>query len=143
METFSECGFCDVFLLDPAQEAARALMLRVAASLNPPLDTRAAAEEAAGIIRAATPDAELSLHHAGEQVLNVVAWVRGTGAGRRVILNGNLDAYLLGRPAAPDAQPAGKIDDGRPYGHDAADMKGGIVDHGQGQQAPHLRPVPS
>ena len=43
----------------------------------------AVAEEAAATIRAEIPDAELSLHHAGDRVLNVVARVRGTGPGRR------------------------------------------------------------
>lgn len=111
----------------PEEVADWTLRLVAAASPNPPLDTRAVAEEAAAIIRAAIPDAELSLHDAGEQVLNVVARVRGAGPGRRVILNGHLDTYPLGDPSRWTRNPAGEIDGGRLYGRGAADMKGGIA----------------
>jgi len=67
------------------------------------------------------------LHHAGEQALNVVARVRGTGPGRRVVLNGHLDTYPLGDPSHWTRNPAGEIDGGRLYGRGAADMKGGIA----------------
>ena len=46
----------------PDEIAGWALRLVGAPSPNPPLDTRAAAEEAAATIRAEIPEAELSLH---------------------------------------------------------------------------------
>ena len=107
--------------------AGWALRLVGTPSPNPPLDTRAVAEEAAAIIRAEIPEADLSLHHAGDQVLNVVARVRGTKPGRRVVLNGHLDTYPLGDLSLWTRDPAGEIDGGRLYGRGAADMKGGIA----------------
>lgn len=85
------------------------------------------AEEAAAIIRAEIPEAELSLHHAGDRVFNVVARVCGSGPGRRVVLNGNLDTYPLGDPSLWTRDPAGEIDGGRLCGRGAADMRGGIA----------------
>jgi acetylornithine deacetylase/succinyl-diaminopimelate desuccinylase-like protein len=111
----------------PDEIAGWALRLVGAASPNPPLDTRAVADEAAAIIRAEIPEAELSLHHAGDQVLNVVARVRGSGPGRRVVLNGHLDTYPLGDLSLWTRDPAGEIEGGRLYGRGAADMKGGIA----------------
>ena len=111
----------------PDEIAGWALRLVSAASPNPPLDTRAVAEEAAAILRAEIPDAELSLHHAGDQVFNVVARVCGTRPGRRVVLNGHLDTYPLGDLSLWTHDPAGEIDGGRLYGRGAADMKGGIA----------------
>lgn len=113
--------------VQPDEIAAWALRLVGAASPNPPLDTRAVAEEAAAIIRAEIPDAELSLHQAGDHVVNVVARVRGARPGRRVVLNGHLDTYPVGNPSLWTRDPAGKIDGGRLYGRGAADMKGGIA----------------
>lgn len=111
----------------PDEIAGWALRLVSTASPNPPLDTRAVAEEAAAIIRAEIPEADLSLHHAGDQVFNVVARVCGTNPGRRVVLNGHLDTYPLGDPSLWTRDPAGEIDGGRLYGRGAADMKGGIA----------------
>ena len=111
----------------PDEIAGWALRLVGAPSPNPPLDTRAMAEEAAVIIRAEIPEAELSLHHAGEQVFNVVARVRGSGPGRRVVLNGHLDTCPLGDLSRWTRDPTGEIDGGRLYGRGAADMKDGIA----------------
>jgi len=72
-----------------------ALRLVQSASPNPPGDTRAVAEAAAAIIRAAVPGAEVHVHAASADVHNVVARLRGSGAGRRIILNGHLDTYPL------------------------------------------------
>jgi acetylornithine deacetylase/succinyl-diaminopimelate desuccinylase-like protein len=98
-----------------------------AASPNPPGDTRAVAEAAAAIIRAAVPGAEVHVHAASADVHNVVARLRGNGAGRRIILNGHLDTYPIGDASAWTTDPRGEIRGGRLYGRGAADMKGGIA----------------
>lgn len=84
--------------------AGWALRLVGTASPDPPPDTRTVATEAAAILRAETPDAELPLHHAGDEALNVVARVRGPGTGRRVVLNGHPDSHPW-RPVALGARP--------------------------------------
>jgi len=104
-----------------------ALRLVQSASPNPPGDTRAVAEAAAAIIRAAVPGAEVHVHAASADVHNVVARLRGSGAGRRIILNGHLDTYPLGDASAWTTDPRGEIRGGRLYGRGAADMKGGIA----------------
>ena len=107
--------------------AAIARRLIAAASPNPPGDTRAVAEVAAACIREAVPSAEVTLHASAEAIVNVVARIRGTGAGRRVVLNGHLDTYPVGETDAWSVDPAGATADGRLYGRGAADMKGGIA----------------
>ena len=60
-------------------------------SPNPPGDTRACAEAAAALIRAAVPGVEVTLHATSDLVANVVARVRGHAPGRRLVFNGHLD----------------------------------------------------
>ena len=114
-----------------ADIVAWTLALVRAASPNPPGDTYAAAEVAAGIIRAAVPGAEVELHASTDQVTNLVARVHGAGPGRhpgkRVIFNGHLDTYPVGDPAGWTVDPAGELRGGRLYGRGSADMKGGIA----------------
>jgi acetylornithine deacetylase/succinyl-diaminopimelate desuccinylase-like protein len=104
-----------------------ALRLVRAPSPNPPLETRVVAEETAAILRAAIPSADLSLHHAGSGVINLVARVQGAGPGRRVVFNGHLDTYPVGDRSVWTRDPAGVIEGDRLYGRGAADMKGGIA----------------
>lgn len=104
-----------------------ALRLVRAPSPNPPLATRVVAEEAAAILRAAVPGADLSLHDAGSGVINLVARLQGTGPGRRVVFNGHLDTYPVGDRSFWTRDPAGVIEGDRLYGRGAADMKGGIA----------------
>lgn len=112
-----------------------ATRLLAAASPNPPGDTRAAAEVAAACLREAIPGVEVALHEvtasansvARDPVVNLVARVRGAGHGRRAILNGHLDTYPPGDPAAWTVPPAGAVRGDRLYGRGAADMKGGIA----------------
>ncbi len=104
-----------------------ALRLVRAPSPNPPLETRVVAEEAAAILRAVVPGANLSLHDAGSGVINLVARVQGAGPGRRVVFNGHLDTYPVGDRSLWTRDPAGVIEGDRLYGRGAADMKGGIA----------------
>ena len=73
------------------------------------------------------PDAEIELHPGSSQIVNVVARIHGVGPGRRVVFNGHLDTYPVGRPEQWSVNPAGEIQAGRLYGRGAADMKGGIA----------------
>lgn len=96
-------------------------------SPNPDGDTRAVAALAADLIRTHVDGAEIELHPGSSEIVNVVARIRGAGPGRRVVFNGHLDTYPVGRPEQWTVDPAGEIRDGRLYGRGAADMKGGIA----------------
>jgi acetylornithine deacetylase/succinyl-diaminopimelate desuccinylase-like protein len=104
-----------------------ALPLIATPSPNPEGDTRAVAALAADLIRTHVPGAEIELHPGSSQIVNVVARIHGAGPGRRVVFNGHLDTYPVGRPEQWSVNPAGEIQAGRLYGRGAADMKGGIA----------------
>jgi acetylornithine deacetylase/succinyl-diaminopimelate desuccinylase-like protein len=68
------------------------------------------------------------LHEVGQGIVNLVARVRGSGPGRRVVLNGHLDTYPVNESLPWTVDPlGGALRDGRLYGRGAADMKGGIA----------------
>ena len=97
-------------------------------SPNPPGDTQAVAQAAAERVRALAPNAEVNLYRTSETIDNIVAVVRGSLPGRRLVLSGHLDTYPLGDPTGWTVDPfAGEVRDGRLYGRGAADMKGGIA----------------
>ncbi len=97
-------------------------------SPNPPGDTHAVAAAAAELIHALVPFAEVSLYRTSETIGNLIAVVRGTRPGRRLVLSGHLDTYPLGDASGWTAAPfAGEVRDDRLYGRGAADMKGGIA----------------
>lgn len=97
-------------------------------SPNPPLATGAVAQAAAALIARHVPNAILSLHDAGEGVVNLVARVHGSGPGRRVLLSGHLDTYPVNEALPWTVDPlGGLVREGRLYGRGAADMKGGIA----------------
>lgn len=103
------------------------LSLVATPSPNPDGDTRAVAALAAGLIKTHVEGAEIELHSGSSEIVNVVARIRGAGPGRRIVFNGHLDTYPVGRPEQWSVNPAGEIRDGRLYGRGAADMKGGIA----------------
>lgn len=97
-------------------------------SPNPPGDVRACAEEAAAMIRALAPAAEVSLHATSAEVTNLVARISGAGPGRILAFNGHLDTYPVNEALPWTVDPLrGEVRDGRLYGRGAADMKGGIA----------------
>ena len=111
-------------------EIAQALV--AVPSPNPPGDTRACAEAAAALIRAAIPTAEVTLHATSDSVTNLVARVHGhasgSSPGRRIILNGHLDTYPVNEALPWTVPPlGGLVRDGRLYGRGTTDMKGGIA----------------
>jgi len=97
-------------------------------SPNPPLATGAVAAVAAELVQRHVPAAELTLHEAGEGVVNLVARLHGAGPGRRLVLSGHLDTYPVNEALPWTVDPlGGLVRDGRIYGRGAADMKGGIA----------------
>lgn len=104
-----------------------ALRLVSAASPNPPNDTRVIARTAAALLANLIPDAEIALHPGSETIVNLVARVRGSRTGRRIVFNGHLDTFPIGDRAAWSVDPAGVLCDGKLFGRGAADMKGGIA----------------
>jgi len=97
-------------------------------SPNPPLATGAVAAVAAELVQRHVPGAELTLHEAGEGVVNLVARLHGAGPGRRLVLSGHLDTYPVNEALPWTVDPlGGLVRDGRIYGRGAADMKGGIA----------------
>jgi acetylornithine deacetylase/succinyl-diaminopimelate desuccinylase-like protein len=111
-----------------AETAALTRRLMAVPSPNPPGDVRACAEEAAVILRALAPEAEVSLHATSAEVTNVVARIAGAGPGRILAFNGHLDTYPVNEALPWTVDPLrGEVRDGRLYGRGAADMKGGIA----------------
>lgn len=97
-------------------------------SPNPPLATGEVAEAAEAIIRNVIPDAEVTLHRASDEVVNLVARLPGRGPGRRLAFSGHLDTYPIGEDLGWTVDPLkGAVKDGRIYGRGVSDMKGGIA----------------
>ncbi|MCC7015747.1 MAG: M20/M25/M40 family metallo-hydrolase [Rhodospirillales bacterium] len=98
-----------------------------AKSENPPGDTRAAAKTAAAILRRAA-DAEVELIVSDPPIANVVARLKGSGPGRRLVFSGHLDTFPAGDLSRWTVDPfAGVRKGGRLYGRGVCDMKGGIA----------------
>ena len=117
-------------LAEAAADRAIALTQALVAvpSPNPPGDTRACAEAAAALIRAAVPGVEVALHATSDTVTNLVARVFGHAPGRRLVFNGHLDTYPVNEALPWTVPPlGGLLRDGRLYGRGTADMKGGIA----------------
>jgi hypothetical protein len=104
------------------------LRLIAAPSPNPPLDSRAAASVAEALIREAVPDCPIEVIETGDDIVNLVAVLRGGAPGRRVVLSGHLDTYPVLEDLPWTVDPLkGTVRDGRIYGRGACDMKGGIA----------------
>ncbi len=104
-----------------------ALQLIATPSPNPDGDTRAVAALATDLLKAHVPDVEVELHPGAQDIVNVVARIRGRASGRRIVFNGHLDTYPVGDVTGWSVDPAGETSRGRLYGRGAADMKGGIA----------------
>ncbi|MDB5378568.1 MAG: putative vacuolar carboxypeptidase Cps1, partial [Rubritepida sp.] len=104
------------------------LRLIAAPSPNPPLDSRAAASVAAALIREAVPGCPIEVIETGDDIVNLVAVLKGRAPGRRVVLSGHLDTYPVLEELSWTVDPLkGTVRDGRIYGRGACDMKGGIA----------------
>ena len=96
-------------------------------SETPPSDTREVAR-AVGAMLQQVEGAEVSYHMMEEPVLNVVARIKGSGTGKRLIFNGHLDTFPVGDRESWTVDPFGALQKaGKLYGRGVADMKGGIA----------------
>ena len=95
-------------------------------STNPPGDTTAMVEAIEAVL-----DATAGIEHrrvAGRApAVNLVAWVRGAGPGRRLVLNGYLDTFPIGEARWSHPPLGADLEDGRIYGRGACDMKAGVA----------------
>lgn len=115
--------------LDACQDKVFDICKRLvrANSENPPGDTGMVANVAADVLKAVA-GAEVQFATAEYPIVNVVARLRGRGAGRRLIFNGHLDTYPVGDSALWSVDPLNGVEmDGRLYGRGVSDMKGGIA----------------
>jgi succinyl-diaminopimelate desuccinylase len=96
-------------------------------SENPPGDTKAIADVAAEMLTS-IDGVEIEFVTAEYPIVNLVARLKGSGAGRRLVFNGHLDTYPVGDTSLWSVDPlAGIQKDGRLYGRGVSDMKGGIA----------------
>lgn len=116
--------------LDGEREAATRLLADLVRipSENPPGDTRALAGFIARWLAARGHDARVVA--AREELPNLVCTARGVRPGPALVLNGHLDTYPVGDPAAWTVDPLGGVErDGRIYGRGVGDMKAGVAAH--------------
>jgi len=98
-----------------------------AASPNPPGDTSAVADVAAGLM-AAIPGIEIRRFEPEPGIVSLLARLRGRQPGRRLIFNGHLDTFPVGDEAGWTFPPlSGAVCNGRIYGRGVSDMKGGLA----------------
>lgn len=97
------------------------------ASPNPPSDTRDIAPVAEALLKA-VPGAEVRRVESAPGIVNLIAHVRATTPGRRLIFNGHLDTFPIGEDLGWTVPPlSGLLRDGKLYGRGVSDMKGGIA----------------
>ena len=94
-------------------------------SLNLTDDTR---DVAAGIVGnpSGVLNVHIALHPSEPHIYNIVAKVSGGAPGRRLVFNGHVDTFPLGDLECRSAGPRGQLRDGRLYGLDVSNMKGGL-----------------
>jgi succinyl-diaminopimelate desuccinylase len=91
---------------------------------TPPSDTRAMVDLVAGWL-AEIPDVSVTRYVSEHPIENLVARLDGGLPGKRLILNGHLDTYPIGRTEDWTQDPlGGAVIKGRLYGRGSADMKG-------------------
>lgn len=98
-------------------------------SESPESDTREMANEIVSVLER-IDGVEVSFHTLEEPIRNIVARVKGSSSGKRLILNGHLDTYPVGDKSFWTDNPfSGHEKDGRIYGRGVSDMKGGIASY--------------
>ncbi|KAK3185534.1 hypothetical protein K4F52_005632 [Lecanicillium sp. MT-2017a] len=101
-----------------------------APSPNPPGDVRQVATAAVQAIQSLVHDSKVFTYESAPGIVNVVAILKGSQPGKRLVFSGHLDTYPAGDLSRWTKEPfSGYIsDDGtRLYGRGASDMKGGIA----------------
>jgi succinyl-diaminopimelate desuccinylase len=87
--------------LEAEVEAQRAFLIETTqklvavASPNPPGDVTAVAEMATSLLQA-IDGVRIARYETAPGIVNLVAVIRGTGPGRRLIFNGHLDTFPIG-----------------------------------------------
>ena len=96
-------------------------------SETPPSDTRAAAQAVLGML-SDLDQVGTAIHTSEPPIDNLVATLRATRPGKRLVLNGHLDTYPVGDPMEWTDDPySGIVRDGKIFGRGSADMKGGVA----------------
>ncbi|MFV2093175.1 MAG: M20/M25/M40 family metallo-hydrolase, partial [Hyphomicrobiales bacterium] len=96
-------------------------------SPTPPSDTRATVQAVAEML-ADLDDIDTGTHTSEPPIDNLVATVRATKPGKRLVLNGHLDTFPVGnRSDWRDDPYSGTLREGKIYGRGSADMKGGVA----------------
>ncbi len=97
------------------------------ASPNPPSDTFEVAAVAQELL-AGIPGVEIERVEPEPRVVSLVARIRGSAPGRRLIFNGHLDTFpILEHLPWTVAPLGGELRDGKLYGRGVCDMKGGLA----------------
>jgi len=118
--------------LEAEVEAQRAFLIETTqklvavASPNPPGDVTAVAEMATSLLQA-IDGVRIARYETAPGIVNLVAVIRGTGPGRRLIFNGHLDTFPIGEGQWTVPPLGGTLKDGRIYGRGVSDMKAGIA----------------
>ena len=108
-------------LIDMTQQLVRV------ASPNPPNDTTAIAAVTEQLL-AGIPGVDVRRVEPEPGIVSLVARVRGSGPGRRLIFNGHLDTFPVGDGAGWTVPAlSGALREGRLYGRGVSDMKGGVA----------------
>jgi acetylornithine deacetylase/succinyl-diaminopimelate desuccinylase-like protein len=101
--------------------------LVAAPSPNPPGDVTQAADVAVELLRL-IDGVRIERFETAPGIVNLVATVDSGRPGRRLIFNGHLDTFPLGKDLGWSVPPLGGIlRDGKLYGRGVSDMKGGIA----------------
>lgn len=93
---------------------------------NPPSDTRKIAQVIGKMLEKS--NATVSYFIKEEPITNIVAKIKGSKSGKRLIFNGHLDTFPVGDRNSWTVDPFGAIQkDGKLYGRGSSDMKGGVA----------------
>lgn len=110
----------------PALEALCASLISIP-SENPPGDTTALADYVQSFLTA-IPGMQVQRVIGRAPAVNIIARLKGSKPGPRLLFNGHLDTFPAGDATAWHASPfSARVQEGRMYGRGACDMKAGLA----------------
>ena len=63
-----------------------------------------------------------------EPKISLIAWLKGSRPGKKLVFNGHIDTFLVGSPEGWEADPfSGLVKDGKVFGRGSCDMKAAIA----------------